>query len=264
MKPAKSISGSTGFFDSKKDSDIALIFIPGSFNSRIWKHQVNYFSKKYRTFSFNSRGTPESEIDTVERIIDETDIKNFVVISNALSAGVAAQIVEIGDVVGGIFSNILDRDSFHTRKSVYRTGKSLINQPKLLKKIVFSDKSRFKKVKEFSEEIELPDIHTFREYSYNLINVEKPCVAVKTDSSVLKQRDYLQSNGFKVSEIKNSGLFPMYEKPEEFNKIINDYLSTIELVIEKEREIELRRRNKSLKEFQNLKSSKKSKIELLE
>jgi hypothetical protein len=146
-------------------------------------------------------------------------------------------------------------------KWIYRISSS---SPKLAKKVFFSDRTEYRVVKEFLSELEDPDAADLRTFidNYRVSRPEKKSLVVHPESDRFSDQDFGRELNpmASMSVLKNSGTFCFYEKPQEYNKALHDFLQVLHEDLKEEEILEMRQQNRSLLEYENY-SRKKEKGE---
>ena len=243
------------YLESDDSSEIQILLIPGVMNTDIWKHQIKYFSRKYNFSTFKSGGeTFQDDYRTIKSILDQKEMKNTVLLSANLGNAIVQKVESHENVVGSILSNTLNRQPREFSENLYDIfWKSGFSHPKIVKNLFFSDKCKYINTKKFTGEIEKPGYERFRSYANNY-RLQKP----EQDTLVINAgHDRFSSNEVarklkpeaKISTIHNAGTFSYYEKPEEFNKAVDDFLRKIESFIQSKKLRKTREKNRTLSEF---------------
>lgn len=254
------------YHDSKRESSLNLIFLPGGFNPQLWKHQLRYFSKKYRTISFrptqSGRGF-EGEKEALENILEQEDIENVVLVSNVFGNPLAQEFESHEKVISTVLTGALRGDARIISKSFYRIFEHFISKkPKLIRKLLFSDETNYEIVDEFSKELEAPDYSVLMSFAerYSVSPPKKNSMIIYAENDPLSSIPFSAKTAkTSLSYIKRAGTFSYYEKPQEYNKAIHDFLTRLEDVVEEEEIAEAKKKNRSLLEFE--KDEKQNKIE---
>lgn len=243
-------------YDSEIESRIQLVFVPGVFSAEAWKYQVNYFSEDYRTVTYqptvSNRGF-EGHRKALKQIINQDEMDNIVLIganySNSLVQGFEAHESVSATVVGGARKKLKKG----IPKEVYQGLTSGVFPVKLFKKL-FMKSMRYKEVRSFCKDVSFLDFNDFKSFQerFGVRKPEKACMIVHGTRDIFSDRGYAKSlmSSASVSEVE-SGVFSFYEKPQEFNKILNDFLIKIERKAIKEKIEEEKENNKTLVDFGN-------------
>jgi hypothetical protein len=243
------------YLESDSSSDIQILLIPGVLNTDVWKHQIRYFSRKYDLSTFKSGGnTFQDDYRTIESILDQKEMKNTVLMSSNLGNAVVQKAESHENVVGSILSNTLNQRPTEFPEAIYNLfWKTSFSHPKIIKKLFFSPNTNYTTAKSFFNDIECPEYQRFISYVRNY-SLKKPA----QDSLVINSsHDRFSSDKVakdlkpevRISRIQNAGTFSYYEKPEEFNKAVDDFLRKIEDFIESKKLRKTREKNRTLGEF---------------
>ncbi len=248
------ISDADIYYVEKGESDTTLFFLHGwDINSGYWKDQMNYFSKKYRTVAIDLPGfgesasnrkdyTVEKYSDDVINVINKLDLKNVILIGHSMSGDIILEaalknnkaIIGIAGVdnfkfVGSELSpgQLKEMNSFiDTLKKDYKNV-----APEYAAKYLFRPstdstiRERVKKdYRESNPEAAISSIENIFKYdemkklpelNYKLYLINSDGIATNTEG--LKK--YCKSS-FEVLDIHGTGHFPMIEKPDEFNSLL--------------------------------------------
>lgn len=255
------------YYESEQDSKIQLVFVSGGFNPELWKHQIKYFSRKYRTVCFQptqSFRDLEGERSALKNILEQDNLTDIVLISNFWGNSVAQEFENHENVRATVFTGA-SRDFNIKKRSLYNIFWNLgTRKPKLLKKSLFSGQTNYKVVKEFADDLEIPEYRNIRSFqrNYHMKRPSTPSLIIhaqEDDRSSLEFARELGENA-SVSIIERSGIFSFYEKPQEYNKVLSDFLSQVEDAVEEKELIETQNKNRSLFEFEkNQKKKQKPK-----
>lgn len=245
------------FFESDEDSSVQLVFLPSGFNPELWKHQLRYFSRSFKTIAFQpttSERDRQGEIDCLKEILDKDEINNAVVISHHLGNSIAQDIEYNENVVGLVTTGSRDRFTKKPPRMVYGLMKKLAcGEPKLVKKLLFSEYAKYETVKNFVEDIKVPDYDTFRDYleGYSIDKPVKHSMVVHAKNDRFSDLDFIRGMkpGPQISIIQEAGTFSFYERPGDYNKALNDFLLGLEDFIEEKELAEAKSRNRSLRDF---------------
>ncbi|MFB6145313.1 MAG: alpha/beta fold hydrolase [Candidatus Nanohaloarchaea archaeon] len=256
------------YYESGKDSDIQLVFTPGSLNPDIWRHQLKYFSRNFRTISFEPtssfKGHP-GEKNALKNVLEQDDIDNAVLISHHIGNSLVQEFESHESVAATVITGAPNGNSKFFSRTVYRLlcsfGRS---KPKLVKKLLFSDSTSYRVVKDFVSEIKPADYSDFKSFisNYSLRRPFKNAMVIHAEEDRFSEIDFakdLKGEGA-LSVINNAGTFCFYEKPQEFNKALSDFLKSVEENVEKT-EVEIaKEKNRSLWDYGSKKGeeSKKS------
>lgn len=256
------------YYESEQDSNIQLVFISGGFNPRLWKHQIKYFSRKYKTVSYQptqSFRDIEGERSALENILDQEEITDVVLISNLWGNSLSQEFEEHENVRATVFTGATKKLDIRQR-SLYNTfWKFGCKNPKILKKSLFSNKTSYKIVKEFADDFRIPDYNDIKSFraDYRMEKPSTPSLIIHAEKDSNSSVEFARELGknASISIIERAGKFSFYEKPQEYNKALNDFLSQVEEAVEEKELIETRNKNRSLFEFEKNKGKKEEKAQ---
>lgn len=231
--------------------DIQLIFVSGILDPDIWEHQEKYFSRSCRVETIG--GEKFSELcGELEDMLDNCD--NAVVIG-AEKGNHAVKALEghesvMSTVFTGLFEDLPEIDD--ERK--FNLIKKALKKPKLFKKAFFKDKTDYRLVKQFMHSTDLPTYERYTSYRGMSLDVPlKNSLVVYNQGckfSEMRKVESLKSNS-KIA-LLDAGSFSFYEKPQEFNKALHDYLQGKKSFLEKRELVKAASENRSLKDFNRL------------
>jgi len=240
--------------ESRQDSNITLVFVPGGFNPEIWRHQIRYFSKKYSTIAFepvDSMNNFEGEVEALENVLSQPEIENAVLVSSILGNPVANRFENKKNVLATIRTGSFCQKVPGTfYRHAWRIG---LRKPKILKKFFFSKDTDYKIVKQFAEDVKPPEHSSFTSYTgKERKHPDKPSITIHGSedrfSSIEDLREIYTENS--IRKIERAGSFSFYEKPQEYNKVLNDFLVKLEEFMQKKELVAAKSRNRSLREFE--------------
>jgi len=243
------------YYESNQDSDLTLIFVPGGFNPEVWKHQLKYFSRKLHTISFRptkSKRGFEGEKEALENILEQDNVENVVLISTALGNPLIQSMEDNDKVMATVFTGMLK--GYRMPGKLYSPVSRLaLSQPKIFKKMFFCEHTEYKIVKDFLQELEFPDYDVFQSFldEYDIRTPVKSSLVIHSEHDTLSSLDSVKKlEGHSTSLIKRAGSFPFFEKPQEYNKALNDFLVKIDQKVEDKDIYESNQENRSLFDFQ--------------
>ncbi len=249
--------------ESGRESSLQLVFLPGSLNAEMWKNQIRYFSKKYNTVVFEpieKKKSFEGEKDALRAVLNQDHLENVVLVSNIISNSLLRHFEHRKNVKAVCMTGKLSEIDLPP-KSVYKFICSTnTRKPKLLKKTLFSEHTNYRILKEFAEDVEVPSYEYIENFFQNMDPkpIEKPSITVYSSedrlSSLKSVREVEEDESIRVLE--RCGTFSFYEKPQEYNKALNDFLTKIDQELEDERIFEAQEKNHSLFEFEKKKNKK--------
>lgn len=242
-------------YDSEKDSRLQLIFTPGIFSAEAWKYQLNYFSQEYRTISFQptvSNRDFEGHREALKQILDQEEIENAVLIggnySNSLIQGFEAR----EDVKATVIVGVKKKLKKGIPREVYKTLTSGYFPTKLVKKL-FLPSLQYRDARSFCRDVDCLSFENFQSFQerFGVRKPEKECLIVHSEKDFFSDREYARKLMSSASvSVLDSGSFSFYEKPQEFNKVLNDFLLKIERKAVKEKIEETKDMNRTLEEFE--------------
>jgi pimeloyl-ACP methyl ester carboxylesterase len=253
------------YHESDADSRFQIVFVSGGLNPEVWRHQVKYFSKKFRTVSYRptvSFRDFEGEKSALENILEQDHLDNVVLISHFLGNPLAQEFEDHESVVSTVLTSprrsVVKKPTGKMLKWIYRISSG---SPKLAKKIFFSDRTEYRVVKDFLSELEDPepaDLRTFVD-NYRVSRPEKKSLVVHPECDRFSDQEFgmeLKPMA-SMSVLKNSGTFCFYEKPQEYNKALHDFLQVLHEDLKEKEILEMRQQNRSLLEYENYSRRKK-------
>lgn len=229
--------------------DIELVFVSGMLDPDIWKHQKKYFDRCSQVETFGGKKFQEVR-NNLTKYLDECE--NAVVIGAEMGNYVVQSVEEHEAVVSTVITGPFDNYPF-TGKKGYNLGKKILSHPKIANRFMFSDKPDYGIVKEFLHVSSLPEFDTYRSFLNKSLRVPmKNSLIIYNQGckfSTIDTVEELRPN----SEIAllDAGSFSFFEKPQEYNKALNDYLVGRKDILEKRRLVKSASENRSLKDFED-------------
>ncbi|MFB6174585.1 MAG: alpha/beta fold hydrolase [Candidatus Nanohalobium sp.] len=253
------------YLDSCTDSRVQLVFTPGVFGPKVWKHQLRYFSKKFDTVAYSptvsNRGF-DDQMKALEEVLSQEEVENAVLIGQGPGNTLVQAFEENENVVATVLTGV--KDSYRPLpEEIYRIGSRLgCMEPKLVKKFFFSSMTDYSVVKEFTDDVELLNYGNYRSFIENH-RIRTP---VKQSMIIHAKKDRFSSRecargieGANLSVI-DAGSFSFYEKPQEYNKAMHDFLTGVERLVEEREVYRAASENRSLKEFENQENDRKVRV----
>ncbi|MFB6241841.1 MAG: alpha/beta fold hydrolase [Candidatus Nanosalina sp.] len=246
------------YYESDAESRIQLVFVPGGLNPEIWTQQLRYFSKSFRTASFRptvSFRDYEGEKAALENILDQKHMENVVLISHVLGNSLVQEFEEREEVISTVLTSPRRRFEKIPKRKIFDTFLRISDlRPKIAKKMFFGEKTEYRIVKEFMGKLERPDymdLRTFLE-NYSVSRPKKESLVIHPEQDRFSSKEFAQElkPNASISTVKGSGTFCFYEKPQEYNKALIDFLNAIKDKVETEEIIEVKKRNHSLLEYE--------------
>lgn len=243
------------YFDSEEDSEIQIVFIPGLFNSEVWKHQVKYFSKNYRTIIFERESKSyEEQKEIVKSILRNKNIDNAVLISAGPGNALSQEFEDREDVVATVLTSVAENYPEITKNKYSLLKHTAFRKPKLAHKLFFSDKTKYKIVKDLVNDFELPEYEHLQSFltNHNIEGSLKNSLVIHPEEDNLSSKEKACSlkPEAQVSIIQSAGPFSFYEKPEEYNKAVHDFLKRLDDFVESKKVRKTREKNYSLSQFE--------------
>ena len=247
------------YYESDTDSPVQLVFVPGGLNPELWKQQLRYFSKSFRTVSFKptvSFRDLEGERSALKNVLDQEHLDNVVLVANSFGNSLIQEFEDRENVISTVLTG--PRRKFEKtppRKVLnwfYRIGKF---RPKIAKKLFFFDDTEYSVVKDFMDTLEKPDYSDFRSFmeEYSVSRPSKDSLVIHAAEDRLSGLDFareLEPNA-SLSKLDSAGTFSFFEKPQDFNKALLDFIQILERQKESEEFMEIREKNRSLMEFED-------------
>lgn len=245
--------------DSGNRSKLTIVILPGVEGPKVWRHQYKYFKSDFRTLIVDPVDrSKENYIETVKNLLQAKNLNNCILVGSNTSCFVLDQINDSKRVVSSVFTDgqlRMPALNFGMFKVLSRVSR----HPKIMQKLVFCDKTDYSTVKDFVNEVDPMDWSEIKSYQNSEIegDVENgllltPVKSKLSDNSV---RNILQPD-ISVSTI-SSGSFCFFEKPEEYNKALYDFISKLKNFKKKAEIRETKEANRSLADFEKMNRTKK-------
>lgn len=240
------------YAESETDSDIQLIFTPGGFNPDLWENQLRYFTKKYKTIAFQpteSYRDFEGERNCLEAVLEQEEIQNAVLVSNTAGNPVVSALSDHESVQTTVMTGFGSRNL--PSKTLYRAFWSMAKRnPKVLRKSLFSRYTDYRVLKEFVRDLEVPDYDDIKSFmSQDMVEGDQLSLIINAEEDRFSDIEEARKMKARLSMINRSGTFSFYEKPQDYNKALNDFLDIIEEKVRKEEIMKSAEENRSLIEF---------------
>ena len=231
--------------------DIQLIFVTGALDKEAWRHQEKYFSRSCRVEIIGGGKFGEVR-EELEDMLDNCD--NAVVIGTEFGNHVVKSLEGHESVMSTVFTGLFEKaPELSERKYRYMT--EVLSKPKIFKQVFFKDKTDYRIIKKFLRDIKFPEYEVYSSYSGLELDVPlKNSLTVYNQScrfSEMSKIEEMKSN----SEIAiiDGGSFSFYERPQEFNKALHDYLQGKKDYLNRRELVKAAQENRSLKDFNSLK-----------
>ncbi|MFQ3308121.1 MAG: pimeloyl-ACP methyl ester carboxylesterase, partial [Candidatus Nanohaloarchaea archaeon] len=193
------------------------------------------------------------EKSALKNVLDLERLDNIVIVSNLFGNSLALEFEDHESVEALVMTSAFKGVDSLPPRLIYNQGwRTFTNHPKLLKKYFFSDNTDFKVVKEFAEILEKPeylDAHSFVE-NYRFSRPVKKSLVVHSDEDRFSSIDFARElDRPNISRLSSAGGFPFFEKPEEYNKVLHDFLRSLRQDKKREELEKVKQNNSSLTDF---------------
>ena len=229
--------------------EVELIFVSGVLDQSIWKHQEKYFSRNCSVETVGGGRFSEVRQDLLE-ILNTSE--NAVVIGAELGNLIAQSVEEHENVISTVITGPLDRRPVLGEKS-FKAWSKILQHPKFVKKVFFSKNSNYDIVKQASLLLDNVDFESYRSFIGKNLRVPlKNSLIIYNQEcrfSSMKGVEDLKSNS--QIALLDAGSFSFYEKPQEYNKALHDYLLGKKDLLEKRELVKAASENRSLKDFED-------------
>ncbi len=245
------------YYESDLESRISVIFAPGGLNPELWNQQLRYFSRNFHTISFRptvSYRNFKGEKSGLKAILDQNHVTDAVLVSNMTGNSLIQSFADREDVISTVLTN--PRHGFNRfpqrriMKALYSLSKF---KPKIAGKLLFSKKTNYSTVKQFMNTLRLPDYEDFKTFieRCEVSKISENSLVIASAEDRLSDMDYAKriSSEGSLSVLNQAGTFSYYEKPQDFNKALLDFIKTIKDSTDNKNQI-----NMSLKDFQTQKN----------
>lgn len=245
------------YYESDLESRMSVIFAPGGLNPELWNQQLRYFSRNFHTISFRptvSYRNFKGEKSGLKAILNQDHITDAVLVSNMTGNSLTQEFADREDVISTVLTNPRQKFSRFPRrrimKALYSLGKL---KPKIAGKLLFSKQTNYSTVRQFMNALELPDYEDFKTFVQRceVSKISENSLVIASADDRLSNISYakrLTSKG-SLSVLNQAGTFSYYEKPQDFNKALIDFIKTIKDNTENKNQV-----NMSLKDFQTQKN----------
>ncbi|MFB6204648.1 MAG: alpha/beta fold hydrolase, partial [Candidatus Nanohaloarchaea archaeon] len=244
------------YFESGSDSRVQLLFLPGGMNPELWKHQLKYFSRVFRVASFQptvSYRDYDSEVEAAKNILDQESMRNVVLVSHTAGNALLKELESEEEVVATVRTGMTGDIPVPPRTIYHALWEFGCRKPKIVKKLFFSSRTDYQVIRNFSSDLEKPGYADFKTFLEELDGSKpvKKAMVIHADDDRFSSRERARSLGqnASVSVLQDAGTFSFYEKPQDYNKALHDFLTKLEGFVEKRETYRAREKNRSLKEF---------------
>ncbi|MFP4229695.1 MAG: hypothetical protein ACLFRK_00980 [Candidatus Nanohaloarchaea archaeon] len=228
--------------------EIDIVFVSGALNPEVWKHQERYFGRCSNVESLGGGEFREIRSELLN-LLDNSE--NAVVVGAELGNHVVQEVEEHESVVSTVVTGPFDAPPFTSEKA-FRFFNRVMQHPKIAKRMFFSEGSEYRVVKEFLHTAEFPGFEIYRSYIGRSLRVPvKNSLMIYNQNCRFSRMDAVEEMR-PNSEIAllNAGSFSFFERPQEYNKALNDYLLGRKDILERRRLVKSATENRSLKEFE--------------
>ncbi|MFB6245724.1 MAG: alpha/beta fold hydrolase [Candidatus Nanohaloarchaea archaeon] len=243
--------GDIKLHDSGGDSRIELLFVPGFGGPVTWKHQLKYFSDCFRTLTFRTEKRDlESQTEAARKILNRKNLENVVLVASDVGNFVVREHGRRENVSANILTGFTG-DIPETGEYRYRiTAKALKRKPKLAKKVLFSQNTDYSVARDLCEDLEPMQFEELESYREADLRPLKNALYIRGRDDRFSSDSDRRSLEPDVSFRKLSGgSLCFYEKPEEFNKAVYDFVQRLADFMESREIRERRENNRSLDEY---------------
>lgn len=228
--------------------DVDLVFVSGVLDSDIWKHQKKYFSRCTNVELVG--GNEYNQIyKEIQSIVEKND--NVILVGAEMGNFLIQEFEGHDNVVSTVLTGPFDNFSLKD-KWLFKTGKKLFNHPKLAKKMLFTKDSDYSVVKEFIHSAGSIDYSDYESYENLSLRMPVKNSLIIYDQncrfSTMKTVEDFRPNS--EIAILDAGSFSFFEKPQEYNKALHDYLIGRKDILERRKLVRSASRNRSLKDFE--------------
>lgn len=244
------------YFESDTESRIQLVFVSGGLNPELWRQQLRYFSRNFKTASYRptvSFRDLEGEREALENILEKDGFENVVLVSHVFGNSLIQEFEEHENVVSTVLTGPRRKFNKIPKNKLIEYMMKISSVPKIAKKMFFAEKTEYKVVKDFVESFEKPEMNDFRSFleNYSVSRPEKSSMAIHAEEDRFSSMEFAEElrPNISLSVLENAGTFCFFEKPQDYNKALLDFLKVLEDHLESEEIIELKEKNHSLMDF---------------
>lgn len=256
------------YYESDTDSRIQLVFVPGGLNPELWRQQLRYFSRNFKTACYRptvSFRDFEGEKKALKNILEQDNFENVVLVSHVFGNSLVQEFEDHDNVVSTVLTGPRRKFDGLPRNKLMKIMMRISSVPKIAKKMFFAEKTEYKVVKDFISRFERPQIKDFRTFldDYSVSRPGKSSLAIHAEEDRFSSMDFAEElrPNISLSVLENAGTFCFFEKPQDYNKALLDFLQVLEDHLESEEIIELKSKNHSLMDFADEGKNKKGSID---
>lgn len=228
--------------------DVDLVFVSGALSPDIWKHQKKYFSRCTNVEILGGKNYSDLYTE-IQELIEQND--NVILVGAEMGNYLIQEFESHDNVVSTVLTGPFD--SFSLKEEwMFKAGKKIFNHPKLARKLLFSSKTSYSLVKEFirsSDDIDYGDYRSYSNLSLRM-PVKNSLIIYNQECrfSTMKTVEDFRPNS--EIAILDASSFSFFEKPQEYNKALHDYLIGRKDLLERRELVRSASRNRSLKDFE--------------
>ncbi len=230
--------------------DIELVFVSGPVDSDCWTHQYRYFSRNSTVEVVGGQNFSET-VTKLETLLDSSKFQHTVLVGGGLGNYAVQDLENRKEVMSTVLTGPLESFPYMPEK-FYNAVSGVWKKPKIMKKVFFSSNTNYQVVREFTG-LNTPTYSDIE--SFKLGSLEVPL----KNSLVMYNRKCRFSRAGTIERLKpncevaliDAGTFSFFERPQEFNKALADYLRNKKDVLERRETLKAVSKNRSLKEFEN-------------
>jgi len=243
--------------------DITLLFVHGSFiNMNYWSAQIDYFKQQYKVLAIDLPGhgmsgknsttwTIEAYGNDVCTVIKELHLKNVILIGHSMGGDVILEVAtkcpdsvigfvgvdnfkNAGTAMSTEIQNQIDQIMIMLKSDFANTSENFARQALLspstditiVDRVVSDYRNMDKNIgfdlisSAFTYYERERELMTQLKFKIYLINVDN----IPTNEELLKK---YAASGYDILPIKGTCHFPMIEKPDEFNRLLQDIIAKI-------------------------------------
>lgn len=229
--------------------EVELVFVSGVLDPGIWKHQEKYFSRNCEVTSLGGKNFEVLESE-LRDILDDSD--HAVVVGAELGNLVAQSVEDHENVMSTVITGPFDKTPLPGLYS-FKTAVKAFTHPKIAKKVFFPNTTNYSVVKEFTYYTNSLDFARYRSFLRGNLRVPMK------NSLIIYNQECRFSSMNAVEDLKpnseiallNAGSFSFFEKPQEYNKALHDYLLGKKEFLERRELVKAATENRSLKDFED-------------
>ena len=227
---------------------VTLLFIHGAGgNHEIWENQINYFSNAIAIdlpghYAGKGRRTIEEYVEDVKRLCDEKSLKDFIMIGHSMGGAITQKFVLTYPKYLRAIVLVSTGAKLRVAPIIFEEIKrNYDNVLELMKKYAFSEKTPIEiknKAVEIMKRVK-PDVFYGDFEACDKFDVMDSLNKIKLPTLIICGRDdlltpvkfseYLRANipNSTLKVLDDAGHMVMLEKPKEFNKILEEFISSL-------------------------------------